>query len=120
MHRIPGRPAGYGPWPDALDPSALQAAQAAGIERLYLHQSAAIEATLAGRDVVLATSTASGKSLCYQLPLLTATARDPRARGLLLFPTKALARDQIRSLRALAGDRLGAGVYDGDTPPDER
>ena len=78
-----------------------------------------------GRDVVIATGTASGKSLCFQLPILDATLSDPDARALLIFPTKALARDQCTSLRALAAElpasgRAGVAPYDGDTPPDER
>ncbi len=79
---------------------------------------------MAGRDVVLSTSTASGKSLAYQVPIVDAVLRNPKARALMMFPTKALGRDQVESLRGLV-DRIetkpvGVGVYDGDTPPDAR
>jgi len=76
---------------------------------------------MAGCDVVIATATASGKSLCYQLPIVQAALDEPDARALLLFPTKALARDQVEAMRDLASPfRVGTGTYDGDTPPDER
>ncbi len=95
------------------------------LARPFAHQSRAIDAALSGRDVVVATGTASGKSLCFQLPILDAALRDPDARALLVFPTKALARDQCASLRMLtsvlpASVRVGVAPYDGDTPPDER
>ncbi len=96
---------------------------ARGIERLYSHQARAIQAALAGRHVVVATPTASGKSLCFHLPVLQALAEDPNARALYLFPTKALARDQeaaFRELMAATGVEAGAVVYDGDTPGDAR
>ncbi len=78
-----------------------------------------------GRDVVLATSTASGKSLCFQVPIVQAVLREPGSRALMLFPTKALARDQVESMRQLTGSLptdapVGVAVYDGDTPPAER
>ncbi|MBC8071107.1 MAG: DEAD/DEAH box helicase, partial [Deltaproteobacteria bacterium] len=99
--------------------------QARDLARPFEHQALAIDAAMRGRDVVIATGTASGKSLCFQLPILDATLRDRDARALLLFPTKALARDQCASLRALVGSlpasaRIGVAPYDGDTPPDER
>ncbi len=100
-----------------------RALEARGIERLYSHQTRAIEAALAGRHLVVSTPTASGKSLCFHLPVLDALARDPNARALYLFPTKALARDQeagFRELMAAAGIDAGAVVYDGDTPGDAR
>ncbi len=99
---------------------------ARGVERPWSHQARALAALGAGRDVVLATATASGKSLCYQAPVLQAVVDDPGARALFLFPTKALARDQVEALRKLVGPGsaleglVGAGTYDGDTPPDER
>ncbi len=120
IQRNPGVPGSYGTWVAPLDPRLQQTLCERGIERPYLHQAEALQAIDRGDDVVLATSTASGKSLCYQVPIVSAVCADPRARALMLFPTKALARDQVRSLRELAGDTVGAAVYDGDTPPAQR
>jgi DEAD/DEAH box helicase domain-containing protein len=94
-----------------------------GIEALYAHQRSAIDAARAGRHVVVATPTASGKSLCFHLPVLDAIAREPGATALYLYPTKALSRDQeqgVYELVAEAGLSVGAIVYDGDTPGDAR
>jgi DEAD/DEAH box helicase domain-containing protein len=108
----------------ALDPRLVAVLWDRGVTRLYSHQAEAIAALAEGNDVVVATPTASGKSLCYQLPVFDALLSDPSARALWLFPTKALARDQIEASRTLAqaiGARdLGIAVYDGDTPPDQR
>jgi DEAD/DEAH box helicase domain-containing protein len=99
-----------------------------GIERPYTHQAEAIAHALAGRHVVITTPTASGKTLCYNAPVLSAILGEPAARALYLFPTKALAQDQLAELHALA-DRLSLGdgateigvcTYDGDTPQDAR
>ncbi|MBT7298238.1 MAG: DEAD/DEAH box helicase, partial [Victivallales bacterium] len=96
----------------------------AGVEQLYSHQHQALTLGLAGQDVLVATGTASGKSLCYLLPILQTLHDNPNARALLLFPTKALTQDQFRNcqrLLELAGmERLLAGVLDGDTPSDMR
>jgi DEAD/DEAH box helicase domain-containing protein len=86
---------------------------------LYTHQVEALEALRAGQDIAVVTPTASGKSLCYNLPVLDAIAREPAARALYLFPTKALSQDQLAEVRelALTADlELAAAVYDGDTP----
>jgi DEAD/DEAH box helicase domain-containing protein len=119
-HRvIPARPAERGPIPDWLDPRLRGALAKRGIDALYTHQLEAIEALRNGRDVAVVTPTASGKSLCYNLPVLQAVAEDPAARALYLFPTKALSQDQtaeLRELSALAELELVAAVYDGDTP----
>lgn len=120
VHDVAGRAGSFADWPMSLDPRLAAALAGRGIARPYAHQAEAIAAAQAGRDVVLATSTASGKSLCFQVPILEAALADSRARALLLFPTKALARDQVRGLRELGAGLVGAGVYDGDTPPDER
>ena len=128
VHRSSARAGELVAWPEVgspIDPRLRAALASRGIERPYAHQAAAIAAALAGRDVVLATATASGKSLCFQVPIIQAALADPRARALLLFPTKALARDQLRSLRELkepgtSEGLIGCGAYDGDTPPDER
>src|SRR6185436_11096157 len=93
-----------------------------GVDQLYTHQAAAIDHALAGRHVVVTTPTASGKTLCYNAPVLSTILRDPSARALYLFPTKALAQDQLAELHDLS-DRLSRGndleigvfTYDGDT-----
>ncbi len=96
----------FGDWPSWLDPRLRAGLAKRGIERPYLHQAAAIEAVHAGRDVVVVTPTASGKSLCYTAPVLQALAEDPSARALFLFPTKALGQDQVAET---LGARQGRG-----------
>ncbi|MGH2446555.1 MAG: DEAD/DEAH box helicase [Candidatus Limnocylindria bacterium] len=117
------RPPRHAPWPEPLDPRIVSALRGRGIEALYTHQAAAYEAAAHGRDFVVVTPTASGKTICYNLPVLDAVAGDEAARALYLFPTKALAADQLVELRAL-GDAAGIGLkthtYDGDTPPNVR
>jgi DEAD/DEAH box helicase domain-containing protein len=101
----------------------VRALRARGAERLYEHQARAISAALDCRHVVVSTPTASGKSLCFHVPVLQALSDDVAARALYLYPTKALARDQeagLRQLMAASGLRAGAVVYDGDTPADAR
>jgi DEAD/DEAH box helicase domain-containing protein len=113
----------HAPWPDGIDPRLVAALRARGVEALYSHQAAAIEAVRAGRNACVVTPTASGKTLCYNLPVLDAIAHDPTARALYLFPTKALAADQLVELRALADAAalpLKTHTYDGDTPPNVR
>jgi DEAD/DEAH box helicase domain-containing protein len=123
-HRIiEARPPRYGPWPAGLDPRIVSALKSRGIDGLYTHQAKAIETVRAGRNAVIVTPTASGKTLCYNLPVLDAVARDEAARALYLFPTKALAADQLVELRALADAAeigLKTHTYDGDTPPNIR
>lgn len=117
---LPGRPARFAGLPPALDPRLADALAARGIVKLFSHQAEAFLAASA-RDVVVATPTASGKSLCYHLPVLDALLKDPAARALYLFPTKALARDQVAALRELVGGlRIGVAVFDGDTPAEHR
>ncbi len=98
----------------------LQAAYAEkGVAELYSHQAAAAEAVHAGRNVVVVTPTASGKTLCYNLPVLNAVLENPDTRALYLFPTKALAQDQLAELHDLfraLDNRFGVFTYDGDTP----
>ncbi|MBK8480526.1 MAG: DEAD/DEAH box helicase [Proteobacteria bacterium] len=111
------------PLPGGLDPRLRRALEAQGIATLYRHQAAVYAALQRREDLVVATPTASGKTLCYNLPVFDALLADPTARALYLFPTKALARDQIETARALARGLelpLGIAVYDGDTPPGER
>ena len=116
---IPSRAAETSPLPGWLDGRLVEALRRKGIERLYSHQREAMDALRGGEDVAIVTPTASGKSLCYNLPVLQAVAEDPAARALYLFPTKALSQDQVaefRDLAGLAGMDLAAAVYDGDTP----
>lgn len=117
------RPPRHAPWPATLDPRIVEALRARGIEAPYTHQAAAFAAAREGRNVVVVTPTASGKTLCYNLPVLDAVARNDAARALYLFPTKALAADQLVELRAL-GDAAKLGLkthtYDGDTPANVR
>ena len=96
--RMPARPARYGPWPGGLDPRLEAALIKRGLGSLYTHQALAVEAALRGENVVVVTGTASGKTLCYNLPVLHSLLADPQARALYLFPTKALAQDQAAEL----------------------
>jgi len=119
---VPGREGRYAPLPEDLPPALAQALRTRGIEQLYSHQAEAWAATRRGDHVAVVTPTASGKSLCYTLPVVAA-AMTQRAKALYLFPTKALAQDQVAELLELnrAGD-LGvkAFTFDGDTPGDAR
>ncbi|HXN58459.1 MAG TPA: DEAD/DEAH box helicase, partial [Candidatus Angelobacter sp.] len=122
-HTVPARPARYAGFPGALDPRLAEALAARGISRLYTHQAEAAALALAGKDVVVVTPTASGKTACYNLPVLQAMLRDPEARALYLFPTKALAQDQLAELHGLVGALkvdLKTYTYDGDTPVSAR
>jgi DEAD/DEAH box helicase domain-containing protein len=113
------RAAEHGTFPDWLDPRIVAGLDRRSIARPYTHQAEAIVAAHAGQDVVIVTPTASGKTLCYALPILQAIADDPAARALLLFPTKALGQDQVAEFAELAtasGLRVSASTYDGDTP----
>jgi len=123
MRRIEARAARPATAPPELHPRLVERLIARGTWPLYCHQAEAIRRTQAGGAVVIATPTASGKSLCFHLPVLDAVLRGEPARALYLFPTKALAQDQSRSLAAWIDDlglRLEAGVYDGDTDPVDR
>ncbi|UZJ24458.1 DEAD/DEAH box helicase [Rhodococcus antarcticus] len=117
---LPARQAQVVAWPGWVAPSVRGALVGRGVERPWSHQVAAAEHAHAGRHVVVATGTASGKSLAYQLPVLSALATDPRATALYLSPTKALGADQVRSVAALGLPDVRASVLDGDTPLDER
>ncbi len=121
---IPAREAKSVPFPARLDPRLIEVLRARGIERLYTHQAQAIEAALGGEDVLVSTSTASGKTLCYLLPVVQRLLEsEGRARALFLFPTKALSQDQSANLNALL-ERFDqdwhSTTYDGDTPPSVR
>src|ERR1700739_1027867 len=117
----PARPGEYVEFPDALAPQMKQALAKRGISRLYSHQGAAFEHASHGRNVVVVTPTASGKTLCYNLPVLNRLIADPGARAMYLFPTKALAEDQLQEFQGAvdaAGSGMRAFTYDGDTPQD--
>ncbi len=119
--RLPAREARYADFPVGLDPRLISALQTRGTAPLFTHQAAAVEAALRGENVVVVTGTASGKTLCYNLPVLQAALADPEARALYLFPTKALAQDQASALAELlqtldAVDQVPVRTYDGDTP----
>ena len=122
---LPPRRAGHSAWPHWADPDVVRAFIDRGIAAPWSHQIAAADLAHDGRHVVLSTGTASGKSLAYQLPILTALATDPRARALYLSPTKALGHDQLRAAHALTAavpgsGRRGTEPYDGDSPGEVR
>jgi DEAD/DEAH box helicase domain-containing protein len=126
-HRLPAVTASFGAYPEGTDPRLRAALGVRGVEQLYTHQSEAFEHVLAGRNVVTITPTASGKTLCYNAPVLNAILQDPSSRALYLFPTKALAQDQLAELHTLSellsgdsGVAIGVFTYDGDTPSDAR
>jgi DEAD/DEAH box helicase domain-containing protein len=123
VRRFPAEPARLVPFPDEMHPRLRDALRAQGIEQLYSHQREAWDAVQEGRSVTVVTPTASGKTLCFNLPVLDRILRDGDARALYLFPTKALAQDQLAALNALVqatGTGLAAFTYDGDTPADAR
>ncbi|MGA9593060.1 MAG: DEAD/DEAH box helicase [Candidatus Acidiferrales bacterium] len=123
IKHIPAREAQYRALPEWLRPELAAAYRAKGIERLYSHQAAAAALARAQKDFVVVTPTASGKTLCYNLPILNSVLENPDTRALYLFPTKALAQDQLAELHDLArrlNDSFGVFTYDGDTPSDAR
>ncbi|MCK9521146.1 MAG: DEAD/DEAH box helicase, partial [Dehalococcoidia bacterium] len=123
VHRIEGRDPRFADWPEGLDPKLVETLRTRGIDLPYVHQAQAIEHALEGRNTVVVTPTASGKTLCYNAPVLSTILRDRSARALYLFPTKALAQDQLDELHGLItalGEDIGTFTYDGDTPADAR
>ncbi|WP_409331351.1 DEAD/DEAH box helicase [Trujillonella humicola] len=120
VHRLPVRESRTLPWPAWVDPALRRRLEEAGVRAPYRHQVEAAELAHDGTSVVVATGTASGKSLAYQLPALSRLAEDDRACVLYLAPTKALARDQLASVAALADPSVRPAAYDGDTPTEER
>src|SRR5882672_8206984 len=118
--RLPARAPRYAAFPEWLDGRIAAALRRRGIGELYSHQAASLESTRAGRHTVVVTPTASGKTLCYNLPVLDAIAKDPASRALYIFPTKALSQDQLAELERESTDmdiELKTYTYDGDTPP---
>ena len=127
LRTVPAAEARYAPWPELIDPRLRAALESRGVRQLYTHQAASLEFALSGRNVVVTTPTASGKTLCYNAPVLSTVLADPATRALYLFPTKALAQDQLAELKELtalvneaAATEISAFTYDGDTPQDAR
>ena len=123
--RLPAEAARYAEYPDRIDQRLRAALSSGGIERPYTHQAEAMAHALSGRHVVTVTPTASGKTLCYNAPVLSTILQEPSTRALYLFPTKALAQDQLAELLTLTARleehlSIGAFTYDGDTPQDAR
>jgi DEAD/DEAH box helicase domain-containing protein len=127
VRRLPAVDAEYAPFADEIDARLRAALETRGVRQLYTHQAEAYAHVAAGRQVVITTPTASGKTLCYNLPVLDRILKNPATRALYLFPTKALAQDQMAELHELVGgigqaggDEIGVHTYDGDTPQDAR
>ena len=123
IRHFPARAAQWASFPTWVSAELVAAYNAKGITQLYSHQAEAAEIARAAKNLVVVTPTASGKTLCYNLPVLNAMLEDPDARALYLFPTKALAQDQLAELTDLNGKldhRFGVFTYDGDTPSDAR
>ncbi len=123
IKHFPAREAKFAPMPGWVRPELCAAYRAKGVTQLYSHQALAAETVRQGKNVVIVTPTASGKTLCYNLPVLNAILENPDTRALYLFPTKALAQDQLTELHDLAtrlDDAFGVFTYDGDTPSDAR
>lgn len=122
----PERSAEYAPFPIDFNPDLRAFLEYKGIDQLYAHQAASWQEAKTGRNVVIVTGTASGKTLCYNLPVLDSALRDPNSRALYIFPTKALTQDQYQGLAeasnffARSGFSVPAAVYDGDTPQANR
>ncbi|MGE5620849.1 MAG: DEAD/DEAH box helicase [Sphingomonadaceae bacterium] len=121
--RIPAREAVYSPFPQGTDHRLIAVLRDRGIHSLYSHQAESMAHVQAGRHLVVVTPTASGKTLCYNAPVLDAILKEPETRALYLFPTKALSQDQLAELHALV-EALGVDIktytYDGDTPATAR
>ena len=120
LREIPARASEPGPFPDEVPSLVVDRLGLVGVTGLYAHQRTAFDAVRAGRNVIVATGTASGKTLVYNLAFAAAAVADPKSTALYLFPTKALARDQLRQVRELKLPQIRAAVYDGDTPRAER
>ncbi len=120
---LPAQEARLSDFPPQVDPTVIEVFRQRGIESLYSHQASAVQCALEGKNVVVVTPTASGKTLCYNIPVLNSVLTCPDARALYLFPTKALAQDQMEELYQLiqlSGRDIKTFTYDGDTPQDAR
>ena len=123
VHHIPARAPELAPFPGGLAPELTAILDRRGISRLYSHQAEVFRLAREGKDLVVVTPTASGKTLCYNLPILDTLVRNSDARAMYLFPTKALSQDQLTELNrwtAELGDQIRTFTYDGDTPQDAR
>lgn len=123
LHHVSERPPRYSDFPEALHPELVSALRGRGIQQLYSHQAGAVEAALRGEDIVVVTPTASGKTLCFNTPVVQELISNPDARALYLFPTKALAQDQYQELHQLTesvGRPIKVYTFDGDTPANAR
>jgi DEAD/DEAH box helicase domain-containing protein len=117
---LPARKPVIEPFPADVPELVVERLGMVGVTGLYPHQARGLESLRAGRNVVMATGTASGKTLVYNLAFATEALTKPKATALYVYPTKALARDQLRQVRALRLSEIKASVYDGDTPQAER
>ncbi|CAH1422386.1 unnamed protein product [Lactuca virosa] len=123
IEEINARIANFVKIPDYLSEGTKSALKCSGVSKLYSHQAESIEASISGKNVVISTMTSSGKSLCYNLPVLEVLSQHPSACALYLFPTKALAQDQLRALLSMTEGfyvGLNIGIYDGDTSHEDR
>ncbi|NLN78375.1 MAG: DEAD/DEAH box helicase [Armatimonadetes bacterium] len=120
VRRIPARSATYGELIPPVTGQTGDALQGLGINRLYSHQARAIQSVRDGENIVVVTGTASGKTLCYNIPVIEALELDSKARALYIFPTKALAQDQLGKINLYGLPNIRAATYDGDTPRKER
>jgi DEAD/DEAH box helicase domain-containing protein len=122
VRHFDAKPAVFAPFPSSLDPRIVEALKSRGVQQLYSHQAKAFDTVAKGEHLVVVTPTASGKTLCYNLPVLQALVQQPEARVLYLFPTKALAQDQLAELMELSKSLpdMRMFTYDGDTPQDAR
>ncbi len=120
---IPPEAGRYADFPSSLDPRLIDVLKNRGVDRLYSHQAEAVELAREGRSFVVPTPTASGKTLCYNLPVLDTILRDNQARALYLFPTKALSQDQMHEIHGIVtdlGEDIKTFTFDGDTPETAR
>jgi len=120
LRELPARTTEPGPFPEDVPEILVDRLGLIGVTGLYGHQRTALDLVRSGRNVIVATGTASGKTLVYNLAFAAEAVGDPKCTALYLFPTKALARDQLRQIRELKLPQLRAAVYDGDTPRPER
>ncbi|TKG93771.1 DEAD/DEAH box helicase [Puteibacter caeruleilacunae] len=122
--KIPARKASFAPLPDQLNPELKECIQQMGYQQLYSHQAEMFQGAMQGKSIVITTGTASGKSLSFYLPVIQRILENPSRRAIFIYPTKALTKDQLRNIvdfvEYFGKHRIQAGIYDGDTPANER